>query len=350
MSDSGSTTPIPNPFRPAADRVSGIPFMVGRRPRCVWEWGVTERTLAFLRGIDPAYFEHVGKINAPALETEKEKHYAALSIRTAYSHAVETFLGMLFAAIQAPQAMYGWILEYDASDIRWLVERMNYGGTLPSPYKPPPATWEEIAEMILQPWNWGDEESTAKVKAGFARTWRFFAHDFMDEAATDEYNSIKHGLRTKNGGFMMSWGLQDAPGQPAPAERMSPLYGSPFGTTYYKRERLDRLNFRARQLTRNWNPQAIVKALNLASVSIHNVVNFARISLGDREDVSCRYPTDEADYSAPWVTNSVVITGGNWDAKLTLADVRPLTEQEIRRRFQPATATPSAPQSPSPSP
>ena len=323
-------------------------FAVDDEVFCCWEHDLADRNQRFLSSFDSEYFNYVAQRHLDQLNGENSQR-AAVALRAAYHHGLETLFSLLGALAQAPGAVPAWIPKCTNTSLRKLVETIRVGGMVLTQIGPQRVSLHDLA-ALAHAFCWPEDQPTGVTGDRFGRAWVHFAQDFLDPHVIAEYNSIKHGLRTKNGGFMMSWGLQDAPGQPAPAERMSPLYGSPFGTTYYKRERLDRLNFRARQLTRNWNPQAIVKALNLASVSIHNVVNFARISLGDREDVSCRYPTDEADYSAPWVTNSVVITGGNWDAKLTLADVRPLTEQEIRRRFQPATATPSAPQSPSPSP
>lgn len=306
--------------------------MIGRRPRCVWEWGVRDRTIEFLHGVDPAYFEHVARINEPALRDESKKHYAALSIRTTYSHAVETFLAMLFAAIQAPDAMYAWLLEYEVGDLRWLIEQLNSEVEFPSRYRPARTTWEDVAKLI-HPWKIKDDKFDAVAKDGFARMWRFFAHDFLDEAATDEYNSIKHGLRARSGGFLMAWGSEQKPGEAPPRSTWSPYYGSEFGSTYYAKERFDDFNFRGRRNTRNWNPNSLIKALQLVSISIHNVVAFARYQLGDREDLSCRYPDAEREFVEPWLANGVVITSGNWDGRLRLDPTNLPTDREIMRSY-----------------
>jgi hypothetical protein len=62
-------------------------------------WSIWDR-------VDPTYFDYVGRVNAEVLGTDEEQH-AAMAIRTAYHHGLETLFALMFAAIQAPTAWSG---------------------------------------------------------------------------------------------------------------------------------------------------------------------------------------------------------------------------------------------------
>lgn len=93
-----------------------IPFMIDTRPLCVWDTEIEAINLRFIRGIDPNYFQYVAESSFAALEGENAK-YAALTLRTAYSHALETFFALLCAALQAPDCVVGWILQYRNTEL-----------------------------------------------------------------------------------------------------------------------------------------------------------------------------------------------------------------------------------------
>jgi hypothetical protein len=70
-------------------------------------------------------------------------------------------------------------------------------------------------------------------------------------------SSPKHGLRTRPGGLTLAIGFEETPGIPAPPEKMHNLGGSKFGTSYFSREKVlesNRINFRPRRQSRNWDP------------------------------------------------------------------------------------------------
>jgi hypothetical protein len=75
------------------------PFVVNETPYCIWDMNINQTDLDFLNMIDPHYFQHVAMVNGELLEGESS-HYAAITLRTAYSHALETFFALLCATIQ----------------------------------------------------------------------------------------------------------------------------------------------------------------------------------------------------------------------------------------------------------
>jgi hypothetical protein len=117
-------------------------FAVGTAPYCVWDWDLHERNLEYLESLDPDYFDYVGRANLPHLDSEdpKERRRVATAIRTAYHHGLESFFGLLFATLQAPRCVAGWMQAYVPAD---LTTRRPAGGSGSSPR--PPTTRERGA-------------------------------------------------------------------------------------------------------------------------------------------------------------------------------------------------------------
>jgi hypothetical protein len=141
----------------------------------------------------------------------------------------------------------------------------------------------------------------------FAQLWRRFAHDFTDGAHSDEYNSIKHGLRVRSGGFHFAVAMEDNPGEPAPADRWKSLGGSDFGSTFYRFEPLlgepNKHNIRGKASMHNWNPENYLNGLSLLSVSLQNVLSFALARNGVTEKLEYFYPSEDHAWESPWAKN-----------------------------------------------
>src|SRR4051812_7198190 len=99
-------------------------FVVNETPYCVWDWDITEQNLEFINSIDPRYFEHIAKIHGEMLEGE-DQQYAAIALRTAYAHSLETFFALLCATIQAPDCVVGWLLKYRNKELFDLVRKID---------------------------------------------------------------------------------------------------------------------------------------------------------------------------------------------------------------------------------
>src|SRR6266498_3066579 len=96
---------------PPGDGTQVLRFAVDVRPVCVWVRDATERNQEFLRRLDPTYFEYIAHVHADHL-TADQKLLAALTLRTAYSQALETLFAFLCATAQAPGCAYGWLTQY----------------------------------------------------------------------------------------------------------------------------------------------------------------------------------------------------------------------------------------------
>ncbi len=305
-------------------------FVVDDTPYACWEWNLTGRNLEFLRGVDPGYYTYVADANAEHLDDKEHRQRAALAIRIAYSQALETLFALIGALVQAPGCVFGWLLRYQNRELTSLVRKLSYRQKVRTVLKFEP-TWENISRGV-HGFLGHDDAKKEWIAAGFAKAWGRFASEFLNEKVSAEYNAAKHGLRSRLGGFTLSVGIEDTPGQLARPEAMQSVGGSIFGTSFYTVEKLEddgKTNFRARRLSRNWIPDNLINGLHLLSMSIGNVVCALRIMNGE-EPGKCLFhnPDPPEALDAPWAL-SCGVNEINMDLILTKDHVEPLSKQEI---------------------
>ena len=257
--------------------------------------------LEFINKIDPHYFEHIVELHGESLEGD-QKQYAAAAIRIAYSHGLETLFALLCAIAQAPDCVMGWFLKYQNRDLYDVVRKINDGRAIYKKLLCDRVTWNEIAEVVFSSLKTGDDEKDKAICDNFARLWRRFASDFLNKHHELEYNSIKHGLRARLGGFYLALGAEDTPGVAAPPDRMRVFGSSEFGSSFFVPERLhDTRNFSVSHQSLNWFPLNFLYALRLISISINNVIAFLKIFHGvPATDVNFSWLSDDGTYDEPW--------------------------------------------------
>lgn len=152
-----------------------------------------------------------------------------------------------------------------------------------------------------------NEEKIERLKGSFSTLWYRFASDFLDGNLIAEYNSIKHGFRINPGGFKLMVGPESSPGVAAPADRMTSLGGSDFGSSFFLSEgigveegRRNTTHFRLKANSLNWDPEGMAAGLRLISISLNNILAFLKLLNGLSENVTLRYPCDEAYFEIPW--------------------------------------------------
>lgn len=246
--------------------------MVDESPYACWDWELEKKNLEFLEGIDSEYFSYTAATNIANIEND-EKHKAATALRLAYSHGLETLFALLCSAIQAPQCSIGWMLSYKNYQLYRLVHKISKREEIYTRFRERPVSWRKLSDHVHA--NLGyDKEKVEWIQKGFGHLWNSFAGEFMEANFTNEYNGLKHGLRSKPGGFHLAVGREDTFGVPPPREKMVSLGGSTFGSTYFVQEYPtlnDKINFRPRRHSRNWNPHNLVNGLILISMSIQNI-------------------------------------------------------------------------------
>ncbi len=193
--------------------------------------------------------------------------------------------------------------------------------------------WEGIVEALIRP----SGERAAEVQGLFSNLWKRFARDFADESFNDEYNGMKHGLRTGPGGFRFSLALEGSSGEPIFANESE--HGSSFFARRafvdepYERDRParpgDRL-FRVRRHLLNWDPEGLCDALALISASIHDVRDWLLALNGaDASALGFEVPPEEAFRGPLGLAGDASFSG--IDLPVVNRDVEMLGAEEIRR-------------------
>ena len=258
-------------------KVEGEPFAVNEKARCYWDTELQRKNTEFIRDIDPEYFCYAADTHRGHLDgSSGNRAHAAMSIRFSYHHGIETLFALLFAGLQAPGCVIGWIQQYAPGDLRELVGRV--GGEPPRylRLRPDPFTWQGIAETVFSPC-YGEWENVEEMVALFGRFWARLAREFLTEQHADEYNSIKHGLRLtpKLGGTVITVAFPDDNGDPPPSSEFVPIIMGNYGNRFYVRKVIARpegaQHLSLKDSFTNWEPEGLCTDLEIISACIHNV-------------------------------------------------------------------------------
>jgi hypothetical protein len=322
-------------------------FLVDERPFCLWDIDLKKRTLEFLDNLDPSYFEYVANLHIEHIgendeARSKESQHAALAMRTTYSQALETLFALISASIQAPRCIPAWINLYQNHELRNVVDKIHNHKPLLCQIKFELLSWTSIAEIVFQALILEDKEKEAAIKNGFAQLWSRFASDFLDKEFIREYNSIKHGLRIRAGGFSFAFGPQEKPGVPAPAEKMILLGKSDFGSGYLTADRIGNLKQHVQMTShhRNWHPEDLGWGLHMAAISIANIQSAIKILCGVHpEQVQFHWPTDFSAFREPWkrATGIGVTSMSGFGIQIQPAYIEPFTEEGILAGYKDGT-------------
>jgi hypothetical protein len=321
-------------------KASGVGFFVGDTPYVCWEWNMLEKNLEFIRGIEHGYFEYVATAHRDNLEGE-QRHLAALSIRTAYFHGIETLFSLLCAATFAPHCVPGWLQRCGTAELREVVGQINKGTCIVSnPLRIESVSWHSIAERVMPLGNLPNEERLAFIEE-FAGLWTRLAIDWLQASNIGEYNGIKHGLRVKPGGFSIAFAPAKEDGSKPSPDEMTLLGASPFGSSYFHAEAVlnaakkSRTHFRLKGHYTNWFPDSLCRALGLISGSICNVQTFLRYYNGDRaQDLPAFQPKSKSEFRAPW-ENVPGVSHATLDMNVVAEEnIIRFDEEEVARRLR----------------
>lgn len=311
--------------------MESIRFVIDDIPFACWDWELSKKNLEFLEGIDSEYFAYIANLNIMHINDDENKHRAALSLRLAYSHGLETLFALLCSAVQAPQCTIGWVLNYRNKNLVDLVRKISQNEPVLTRFKQEHISWNSLGVNIHTYLPYEDDKKIW-IQNGFGKLWTRFANDFLNDSAIHEYNGIKHGLRIRAGGFSIAVGHEDVPGVPAIPEKMISLGGSVFGSSYFVKEQIipnNKSNFRPRSNSRNWSPHNIANGLVLISMSINNVISWLRLVNGVPIN-KCPFnnPKSESIFEEPWKEN-VGITHFSGDLTLNKEHITPFSRDEI---------------------
>ena len=309
--------------------IESATFAVNERGCAFSDWELQKKNIEFLEGIDPGYYSYIASTSLEKLNSE-DKHYAALSLRISYYQGLETLFALIAATVQAPKCPLGWMLAYENHELKKVVRKISSESDIYTRLRLDYVSWERLAILIHSGVIAEDnEKKSVSEKFGFA--WRGLASDFLDTNHEAEYNSAKHGLRVRSGGFSLSFGKADVWGVSAPPEKMKCLGGSEHGTSFFVKTKIserDKVNFKPNRISLNWHPQNLLYGLELISASINNVVAFLKWVNG-AEPAKCSFlRLDDDCFDSPWEMDVGVIS---WNCNKTLepCHVRLFSKEEI---------------------
>jgi hypothetical protein len=253
-------------------------FATDKEPHCVWGWDLPQQNLDFLESLDPQFFANMAETHGTALNEDRGRKHAALALRLFYSHAIETLLALLSAAVQAPDCVVGWICLYHQEHLHAILESLSIGRSLLTKLDLTEPTWEGLSTVIHSLIVLDDKEKEAAIKRGYASFWAHAAQAYLNELNRLEYNSIKHGLRARSGGYTLRMRREKTPGVPDPDAPIHTIAASEFGSSFFVPERIgdSKQHVTLRHQAVNWRPQGLVDSLILISMSISNVVGYLR--------------------------------------------------------------------------
>jgi hypothetical protein len=284
-------------------------------------WGTDTGRLnrEFLDNTNPEFFNYFAKGQTDALAGD-ERQLAALMLRLAYAHALETLFALLGAAIQAPHCPIGWLMQYQSKQLFSLIRKL----VAEQPVlwtKPHAANWLSISREIHR-FELPDSAKSDRIKQWFANTWARLAADFVDQAASDEYNSIKHGFRAAPGG---SYFRLAAPGESEPFFESR----AEFGTKFFAREWLDRpVNFHLQYAQRSWSPVALSARIEIIVVCIGNLLSYLRSEHKLTATVRYKWPEENEGLALAWKSEGLLVTMKS-GSDIRLADIEPKSAAEI---------------------
>lgn len=315
-------------------------FTVDETPFCLWDWRLGHKNLEFLDQIDADYYRFQAEAFGELLESANGKR-AAISLRIAYHHGLETLFSLLCATAQAPHAVIGWLLRCRPGDLRAVVGKIQRQENLTNLFTSDSISWSTLSEIINNFGGLGAERQD-ELRRDFASLWQRFAADLLSEDNRIEYNAMKHGMRVSQGGFSLWVGLEPSFGVAPPPEEMKPVGSSKYGTSVFVAERIEDSkrgsspHFRLNRKSYNWLAESTVVALQLLSMSIQNIVGYLRVQNGaPPTSVKMTWPSDSDAFSLPWQKVPGVLT---FSMNETVAEehVVLLSRKDLKRRLDEA--------------
>jgi hypothetical protein len=314
------------------------PFAVRDQAYCVWGHDLRERNEVFLRSLDGKFFQYLLELHVPQLEGDNPQR-AAVGLRAAYHHSLETLFSLLGALTQAPRCVAAWLPKCSNRDLRDLVTDISIGVPVLTQNGRQSLSWTMLANVVHSH-VWPDESPKGATAQRFATLWTRLACEFVDEYHIDEYNSIKHGFRISSGGFGIRIGLEHSYGVPPPESEMQTLGGGPYGIGFFKPESFAELgdackhHFRLRDTHLNWRVEGMAQAIALVSMSINNVVGGLRILNGTQAStVRFERPVGPAAFEAPWQW-PVGLTQGSFDLVVEPSEIQCTTRASLLNELE----------------
>lgn len=285
-------------------------FCVDEKPFCVFDHEFDRINKDYLESINPDYYRfistHFEQILNDENSSEEIIQFAAISLRVNYGHALETLFALIFATLQAPNFIVGWMLRYRNIDLDKLVEKVKTKTPIKTKfYKIYNIDWESIIKLIFKNLSGNGNISKEKVIINFTRLLSNLAIDYSNINLKLEYNSIKHGFRAKPGGGAFKF--KDSQ---KPDSEWNEFLKSDYGSFYYTFNNIGKSknHFTLSHNKILWDPKDVYYGINFVGLLIHNIVAFLKgYNKIKTESIQFKFLVNEKDYTLPW--DNIIGTG-----------------------------------------
>lgn len=293
--------------------LSASPIFIGNRGLYFWDTDASGTNRRFLEGIDSDYYREASQLIDPDQGEEYASRHSTL-VRSLYLQSSETLFSLLMSLIQANLYPAGWLLCYQTRELRKLMEQINRHNAIPVSQKPPKVGWAGILHLILDRSPELNPQEASDLAAMNGKTIGRIASDFLQPATIDEYNSIKHGLRTRRGGFELRFAPTPPDGSAIAEEDYRSLGGQKTGSSFPVTHDLEggrkKIDRHLVHTSVNWNLESLVHRIEFMSYWIHNCISFFLASLCGVQDSKISIPpsplTDSASRSTGGIQNMTV--------------------------------------------
>lgn len=311
------------------DQLKYIPFVVNESPFACWGYELQKKNVEFLNNIDIDHLIYIAETHSNNLNNEN-MHQAALAIRVAYYQFMEILFALLGSLIQAPTCIAGWMLSYKNIELRKLVTHVSNNKEIFSRWNIEKITWHRIAELVMSYTSISKEKKW--VIKRFGDFWEKISSDFTNEIIINEYNSAKHGLRTKSGGGYLFLGEEEKVGVPAKPDKMVDMGGSEYGTTFFCKDYIfdeTKNNFGIYNQRMNWNPEYLVDSIFFIIMSIKNVISTLLIVNNEKPEKCTFSLPDKGVSSKIFSFDKVGITNVGMKEMIETKFFKPLSKKQI---------------------
>lgn len=297
------------------NQLYAVRFAVDTRPYCIWGYDLHEENLNSIGSINPDLWKDMLDIisnSAAKYSDDKSKlNTCAVSARINLGIGMESLFSLLFACIQAYDCVPGWLQFYGTRDLTSLISKVNCGKEILSKVSLNEISWSAISDLIHCNFELGDPVQEKKTKEYFGQTLSRFAHEMLDQGKRREFNSLKHSMRVRLGGFGVKYSLgkdvKDA--NPDVIDFGHSEYGSSFLNAIQITKK-SKSHYAFERVSYNWNIPYLLKCIEMIQILTYNLKTYLLGVNGQLEDVPAKYmyPTELGGLESAQASGANVIT------------------------------------------
>lgn len=259
-------------------------FFVLDRPHCLWSHQAQFECGQFLSSLNAKFYARLARqLCRRNLDNARSRAEAGGTARIFWHHAVETFVTLVGAAIQAPTALPAYFALCRNEDVREIAELIQARKRLPfeaTVLREP--GWAGLFRAVFEPTPWHDDGQTV---AFYVKALQEIIVAYLSELHRLEYNALKHGMRVSIGSARLEF--DPAKGEPIEcAFSISAQDASHLAVikpVESARGAKARIHHQLERVTIGWSLERTIQDLDLLSGAIDNLRNLLTLLMHKKE-------------------------------------------------------------------